>query len=287
MDYIQIALISILLGFGIILVIFFFQSGGIKTIKPSSRSPYYKPTFLILGSNNSGKTSFYFKLLSHNDGNTTKENISTVSSIEPNISEVSLPIANPQIGKKFQLIDYPGHLKYQQLFEKLLLEDITIQNIKGIVYMIDSSSVNFNDQDSVELIVKFLYHLIAITEKKHNGIDFLFAINKIDLFDSLPIHKIKSILETEIDKLIHHEISNVDKTSGIDKAGGIEDDENDDHERDVDGNLREFWLSVIGSPSGKFTFDKLEGNMDFFGGSVLKGKIEPWENWLDEKVVNP
>ncbi|EGW33897.1 uncharacterized protein SPAPADRAFT_48995 [Spathaspora passalidarum NRRL Y-27907] len=284
MDYVLIALITSLLGFVIILAIFFFQSGGIKNIKTSSRSPYYKPSFLILGANNSGKTSFYYKLLEMDQtGENTNIVTPTVSSLEPNITEVGLPLATQAFSKKYQIVDYPGHLKYNQLFEKLMINDITLQNIKGIVYMIDSSSVNFNDPDQVEHIVKFLYNLLPITERKRTGVDFLFAVNKTDLFDSVPIHKIQSILTTEIDKLIHNEISNIDKTSGIDKVSE-EDDEDDAHNQQ---SLREFWLSVIGSPNEKFSFDKLEGNMDFFGGSVLKGKVEKWENWIDEKVVNP
>ncbi|RLV92382.1 Signal recognition particle receptor subunit beta [Spathaspora sp. JA1] len=286
MDYILVGLLTALAGFIIILAIFFFQSGGIKTIKTSSRSPYYKPSFLILGGNNSGKTSFYYKLLEKEQtGENTKTITSTVSSLEPNITEIRLPLATDAIGKKFQLVDYPGHLKYQQLFEKLLTKDITLQNVKGIIYVIDSSSLNFNDSDQVEHMVKFLYNLLAITERKQTGIDFLFAVNKTDLFDSVPIHKIQTILTSEIDKLIHDEISNIDKTSGIDKA--IEDGDDSEESQHIQQSLREFWLSVIGSPDEKFTFDKLEGNMDFFGGSVLKNNVEKWENWIDEKVVNP
>ena len=39
----------------------------------------------------------------------------------------------------------------------------------------------------------------------------MIAINKTDLFDSVPVHKIKTKLELEINKLIRHEIENVEK----------------------------------------------------------------------------
>ncbi|KAI5967406.1 hypothetical protein CANMA_003049 [Candida margitis] len=312
MDKVLIILLSILIGFLILLVQFFLQSGGLKTIKISNKSPYFKPSFIICGANNSGKTALFYRLSTHTledekkkekDGRIT----TTVSSIEPNFGEIKLPITTPSIGKNYQLVDYPGHLKYWNLFTKLIKNDITLSNIKGVVVVIDSSSATWTKvgnnnnaagagagTNEVEKITKFLYNLLAITERKHNGIDFLFAVNKSDLFDSLPIHKIRTILESEIDKLIHNEINNVDKTSGIDVIEDI--DGNGDNENGEGGgsgtdggyreNLREFWLSIIGSNEGQFTFDKLEGNMDFMSGSVLKNKIDKWECWFDEKVVN-
>lgn len=311
MDKVLIILLSILIGFIIILIQFFLQSGGLKTIKLTNKSsPYYKPSFIICGANNSGKTALFYRLVSRTSAEEKEEEeeeekrnekiTTTVSSIEPNFGEVKLPITTPSIGKSYQLVDYPGHLKYWNLFTKLIKNDITLSNIKGIVVVIDSSSANWTKNGSstgngagtsveVEKITKFLYNLLAITERKQNGIDFLFAVNKSDLFDSLPIHKIRSILELEIDKLIHNEIDNVDKTSGIDVTEELEDNNkevNDSAGAGYRENLREFWLSIIGSSDGQFTFDKLEGNMDFMSGSVLKNKIDKWECWFDEKVVN-
>ncbi|KAI3402331.1 hypothetical protein KGF56_004901 [Candida oxycetoniae] len=288
MDKILLILLSLLVGFIILLIQFFFQSGGLKAIKLANTSPYYRPTFLICGPNNAGKTALFYKLISNG------EVVTTVSSIEPNFADISLPIASPQVGKKYQLIDYPGHLKYWNLFEKLILQDITLPQIKGVCVVLDSSSPNWSkDSLQVEKISKFLFNLLAITERKQNGVDYLFAVNKSDLFDSLPVHKIRSILEVEINRLIENEISSTEKTSGIDISN---DDENEGDNMSGMGsgsvshreNLREFWLGVIGSAKdATFTFDKLEGNMDFLNGSVLKDKIEKWEDWLDEKVVNP
>ncbi|CAI5756101.1 unnamed protein product [Candida verbasci] len=278
-DLILISLITILLGFILILLIYFFQSGGINAIKSSNKSPYFKPSFLILGANNSGKT-LYFYNLQQNDININQ----TISSIDPNFKEFILPFSNPAIGKKFQFVDYPGHLKYQNLFKNLLINDITLNNIKGIIYMIDSSNSNWSDPINVENIVKYLYNLLSITERKPNGVDFLFAINKSDLFDSLPPHKIKKILEKELGKLIKNEITNVNKNSDLDKKSDFIN--NDDEDVNNNDTLREFWLGIIGSSDAEFTFDKLEGNMDFISGSVLKNKISQWENWLDERVVN-
>lgn len=298
MDAVLISLLTILLGFILILFIFFIQTGGLKslvTTTTSKKSSLYHPTFLILGANNSGKTSFFYKLLQlsndEQDVTTTTTTTTTVSSLEQNVTKINLPISSPSIGKPYQLIDYPGHLKLQKVFERLIIDEITLRNLKGIIYMIDSSSVNINDDTNLESIVKFLYNLFSITERTPNGVDFLIAINKTDLFDSIPVHKIKTKLELEINKLIRHEIENVEKTSGIDdnvnengnnNGNSVNGDNNDGINSD---SLRAFWMSVVGS--GNFTFDKLEGNVDFIGGSVLKNKTNQWENWIDEKVVNP
>ena len=315
MDKVLLILLSILIGFIILLIQFFFQSGGLKAIKISTnKSPYYKPSFIICGPNNSGKTALFYRLVSsvreeeeeEEGAKGSKKITTTVSSIEPNFGDIKLPITTPSISKPYQLVDYPGHLKYWNLFTKLITNDITLGNIKGIVVVIDSSSANWTKNGGatttaasssvastgaeVEKLTKFLYNLLAITERKHNGVDFLFAVNKSDLFDSLPIHKIRSILELEIDKLIHNEINNVDKTSGIDINEEMDNSEKNGESGSSGAsyreNLREFWLSIIGSTEGQFTFDKLEGNMDFLSGSVLKNKIEKWESWFDEKVVN-
>ncbi|KAI5962697.1 uncharacterized protein KGF55_003773 [Candida pseudojiufengensis] len=286
MDKILLILSSILIGLTLILIQYLIQTNNltnpIKFLNPSSLVPnkssknLNKPTFLICGINNSGKTSLFYKL-------TTGEFKLTISSIEKNIGEINLPFAKPSISKKFQIIDYPGHLKYWNLFKNLVVSDIKLNNIKGIIIVIDSSSKKWsNGSIEMENLIKFLYNLISITERKQNGIDYLFAVNKNDLFDSLPVLKIKSILESEINKLINNEINNINKTSGIDK----ETTEKNEEELENNENLREFWLSIIGT-SQNFKFEKLEGNMDFIGGSILKNKIEKWEDWLDEKVMNP
>lgn len=287
MDLVQQILLTALAGLVIVLVLFFVQSGGISRTFTSSSSPYFKPTFLILGANNAGKTSLFYRFVDDSVPEGKKRPVTpTVSSIEPNITEIELPFSNNSISRVYQLVDYPGHLKYFQLFYKLLLEDITLQKVKGIVYVIDSSSQWFNNSENIEVISKYLFNLFLVTERLQNGVDFLFAVNKNDLFDSVPVHKVKSVLEAEINKLIQNELNTVDKQSGIDKS---EDDaESDEQYSSTIGHesLREFWLSVIGRPENKFTFDQLEGNTDFVAGSVLKNKVETWENWFDEKVVN-
>lgn len=263
MDNIQKCLVAVLAGLLIFLAVFYFQSGAGSA---RSHSKYYKPTFLVLGANSAGKTSLFYKL-------TGEEKASTVSSLEPNVGLLRVPFANASIAKEYQFIDYPGHLKYSQLLRKLIVEDITVSKLKGLIYVVDSSSHSL-DQQRVAAIAKDLFNLLSVTEKTPNGVDFLFAVNKQDLFDSKPVFKVKQTLEEELSRLIAAELSQLTQ-SGIDN-------EEEDITRET---TREFWQAVVG-PSRKFRFEILEGNMEFVGGSVAKNNVSNWENWFDEKAVN-
>ncbi|OBA19509.1 P-loop containing nucleoside triphosphate hydrolase protein [Metschnikowia bicuspidata var. bicuspidata NRRL YB-4993] len=277
MDRIQQGLLAAVLGLILVLVVFQLQSR--TDSKSGSSSPYCKPTYLIVGANGAGKTSLFYSLT-----NRTQNPASFVSSLEPNVASVRLPFANESIQKLYQLIDYPGHLKHSELLRTLILDDITVGKLKGVIYVVDSSSVSLSQELKVSAMAKELFLLLSTTEKNPNGVDFLFAVNKQDLFDSRPVHKVKQVLEDELAKLVADEIS----AKGLARGGsGIDNDdlEDDDEEKfRKEESTRDFWKAVVGSL--RFSFDFLEGNMEFVGGSVLKGAVGNWENWFDEKAVN-
>lgn len=277
MDQVQKIISALLVGLVIILIAMYFQSSGSATRKLSSK--LFKPTYLILGASGAGKTSLFF----HLEGG-AESPISTISSLEPNVGTISIPFSNTKIQKEYQLIDYPGHLKYSQLLRKLIVEDVTVSQLKGIVYVIDSTDQFLGHEGNLTSIAKQLYMLLSITEKIPNGVDYMFAVNKQDLFDSRPVAKVKQMLEEELDSLIKSELNSKGSTSG---GSGIDndDDENDEQEFQKQESTRDFWKSVLGTRRN-FKFEVLEGNMDFIGGSVTKGKTSHWENWFDEKAVN-
>lgn len=268
MDQVQKILASVLLGLVVLAIVWYIQ------LMTGRKALVSRPTYLILGITNLGKTLLFARWneATKDDGDDKwEEPIVTVSLIEPNYGQICLPFSKPSIQKHFQLIDYPGHLKYFDLLQKLILDEITLQRIKGVVFVIDSSQF----KDSSHTVAKYLFNLLSVTERLHNGVDFLFAVNKTDLFDSTPVIRVRQMLEDDINALIQNELTAIDKNNL---------DEGDDPVGTE--TLREFWLSVVGSKTGKFTFDKLEGNMDFVPGLVAKNKLESWENWLDERVVN-
>lgn len=272
MDNIQIILLSIVLG--LFLALFIPNRHKITNVLSKYSSKLSKTTYLILGANKAGKTALFNKLTKGG------EQPNTISSLEPNVGTISIPFANPAIRQDFQLIDFPGHLKYYQLLQKLIVEDVQLKNIKGVVYVIDSSNQSFAQEAKVLSMANFLFHLLSITERTANGIDFLFAINKQDLFDTKRINKIRELLEDELDKLIKGELALKGPTPG---GSGI--DDNDDDPLNINETTKEFWTAVM-KGSDRFRFSMLEGNMEFIGGSVLKSKTSDWENWFDEKAVN-
>lgn len=268
MDQIQLILATVLLGLVVLVVVWY------VILMTGRKALVSRPTYLILGITNLGKTLLFARwndVASDNAGERWEEPIVTVSLMEANYGQIRLPFSKPSIQKLFQLIDYPGHLKYFDLLQKLILNEITLQRVKGVVFVVDSSQF----KDSSHTVAKYLFNLLSVTERLHNGVDFLFAVNKTDLFDSTPVVRVRQMLEDDINSLIQNELTAIDKNNL---------DDNDDPVGTE--TLREFWLSVVGSKAGKFTFDKLEGNMDFVPGLVVKGKLEMWENWLDERVVN-
>lgn len=270
MDTIQTVLAALVAGLVIFVVVFYFQGPGAPG-KP--RSKFHRPTFLMVGPTGAGKTSLFFAL-------TKKKTVPTVSSLEPNVTSIGLPFSNEAIQSQYQLIDYPGHLKYSQLLRKLIVDEITVPKLKGVIYVVDSSSSNMSNDENVSAMARDLFQLLSLTEKVPNGVDFMFAVNKQDLFDSRPVAKIRTALEAALGQVIAGEIGLRGQNRG---ASGIDNDDSDEPDS-VQESTRDFWRSVVGSRP--FHFDILEGNMEFVGGSVVKNRVSAWENWFDEKAVN-
>lgn len=273
MDSVQLILATAVLALLVVLAVFSLQ--GRKATAGKVKSRYFKPTFLVVGVNGAGKTSLFYKLQDES------QQFSTVSSLEPNYGKISIPFSNPAIQKDYQFIDYPGHLKYSQLLRKLVIEDVTVKNLKGVIFVIDSSSQSLAQEGKVASIAKLLYDLLSITEKTPMGVDYLFAINKQDLFDTKPVFKVKSLIEEEIAKLVKEELG----AKGLARGGSGIDNDEEDEAFSTEESTREFWKALIGS-LGTFKFEILEGNMEFLGGSALKNKLLNWQNWFDEKAMN-
>lgn len=279
MDNVQLILLTAVAGLVLILISTYLVA---SKNDPRVASDLARPTFLLVGANGAGKTGL-FQLLTQETPNPVAP---TVSSLEQNVGTIQLPFSNATIAKKYQLIDYPGHLKYSQLLRKLIVDQVQVKNVKGVVFVIDASSMSLAHETRLAAIAKTLLDLLSVTEKTATGVDFLFAVNKQDLFDARPVHKVKQMVEDELAKLVADQINtkgSVGGGSGIDVEDDADGDDMEAAFRQGESS-REFWKATVGSRL--FKFDMLEGNMDFIGGSVLKSAVDNWKNWFDEKAVN-
>lgn len=231
------------------------------------KDKYSNDIFLIIGPNGSGKTALFFNL-SRGD---KLQALSTVSSIEPNFANIRLPLEDDKKKRKeFQIIDYPGHLKYKPMLNQLITEKLDSGHIKGFVYVIDSSP-NYINEDSIKFVTKELFSLLTLVERDPKGKDVLIAINKQDLFGAMQVAKIRQMIESEMTKLIKYHLQ--EKSVG----------EDEDHfEPNSFETTRELWSSIVGTSSPKFSFDMLESRVSFLGGSVLRKNTKEWTSWVDE-----
>lgn len=225
--------------------------------------------FIIVGPQQSGKTALYYFLT------TGKVPDLTVSSIEP--SEGKIKLHDDGYSENFTDVvirDFPANSKLKNLYLYPFLKD-NIRNIKGIIYVVDSSI--FDDKYCYEIATDLL-ELLKITESIPNGVDLSIFCNKCDYFTSRKPLKIKQMLEEEISKLYKLKLNNLSKVTKNDtREDEYDEDEEDD---DIEDALNPAFNG------GKFKFEMLEGNVDFLQGNVFKKKTSDLTNWLCEKAAN-
>lgn len=264
MDDAQIAIWTAFLG---IIVASLFLYIYLSSAGRNKKDSYSKDVFLIIGPNSGGKTALFFSLSRGDE----LQVLSTISSIEPNFANIFLPFDDDKKKRKeYQVIDYPGHLKYKPMLNQLITEKLDSGNIKGFVYVIDSSPMYINE-DSIKFVTKELFSLLTLIERDPQGKDVLVAVNKQDLFGAMQVSKIREMIEAEMTKLIKYHLQ--EKSVGEDV---------DQFEPNTFETTRELWSSIMGHSSPKFTFDMLESRVSFLGGSVLRKNTKEWISWFDE-----
>lgn len=230
-------------------------SGSI--VPGSSTNINRAPTFIIAGLSNSGKTSL-FNLL------TLDAVKPTVMSQESNVADdYMLPSSHRNF--RFKLVDFPGHFKFRSELLSLIRES---PQLKGLLFVVDSTT---NPKNMTE-VAELLYELINVTERRPDGVDILLACNKSESFTARPPLKVKTALENEIQEIIARKIKSLKSTSTHDSS--------DDDDVDDDAPLLHTQYST------RFTFDRMDGNVDALDGSVLKENIDKWECWIDERAMN-
>ncbi|ODV60852.1 Signal recognition particle receptor subunit beta [Ascoidea rubescens DSM 1968] len=301
----SIILITILVGLVLLGLFLIFQKSYSSTpahlLTNTSIKKNHIPTFLIIGPSNSGKTTLFHYLSkkssvleanangkdsdSDNEANNDKKVNNylpadgTVTSTTFNINnQFKLPLSS-SFKKNHILIDIPGNIQISNNLVPTFLKNYL--NIKGIIYLIDS---NASDESLISQS-NFLFNLLLKTESySPNGIDILIGLNKSEIFGSKPIFKVKNLLINQFDLLKRNYFQNRSSTiKNIDtdqmnqpNSNSIDNDNSGDNDNDFQ----------FANSSTSFSFDQLEGNVDFFTGSLYKNDIDRWENWLDERAVN-
>ncbi|KAL6949763.1 hypothetical protein ACO0QE_000423 [Hanseniaspora vineae] len=266
-------------------------SNGVSVGSSKSKSNNGKPTFLVVGPCSSGKTLFTYRLRSlaangeESDSNVTHNTNEldapfTVTSQTPlELINYSLPDLN---SKKFNLIDFPGHIKVRYQLESYIRDN---KNLKGVMFVMDSTDNGEKLVDTVD----FLFEVLNYVEKYHNGVDILIACNKKDLFAARPANKVEEQLQIKLKELTMRKRKSVaTKTSNNGGAGGSASGGKGRGGRQLGAastsneDSQELYAEHLMSSS--FSFQDLDGSFDSISGSVLRNEISNWLEWIEERL---
>uniref|UniRef100_A0A060TAI6 Signal recognition particle receptor subunit beta n=1 Tax=Blastobotrys adeninivorans TaxID=409370 RepID=A0A060TAI6_BLAAD len=213
-----------------------------------------KTTFLLVGPSGSGKTSLFMKWA------TGKLSDTVTSTTTNTFEELKVPFDGglDETVETVRIVDIPGHSKLRSHVQKAL-EDYD-NAIRGIVFVIDSAA----GAQAISQAASFLYWLLQKVEKKAGGIAILVAANKGDVFNALPVTKLRDTLEKEIDALRSA------RSKGVGDVDLNEDDE--------DGS----WIGL----EGQFHFKDLESEFAVMDGSVTASRTSKWDNWVQQHALN-
>lgn len=172
--------------------------------------------------------------------------------------------------KPFVLIDTPGHQKLRHGTFDTIQVSLHARTIHGVLFVVDASAMS--KPEKLREAAEYLYDILRITERVRGGTDILIAANKSELFTAVPAKRLRSLLETEFQKIRESRARTVGKVGS--------DEKDDDDYEDNAGS----WL---GLKDGKpFRFEDLESDVIVVDGSVESGKTSGWVNWMEERAVN-
>ena len=251
------------------------------------------PTFLLLGSSGSGKTSLISLLQRRSADPEADQAAITRTSQVPSTIALRLPPSIPLGSNKYrsendsslqsaekkivryEMIDTPGHGKLRL---EQALSHIENAAVRGVIFVADSSALDSSSSSVSQDTASFLHDtLLALqkrktakgTTKAKSEIPVLIAANKQDLFTALPHTAVMDRLQTEIERV------RVSRSKGLTTVGKENDEQDED---DVLG----------GSGEEKFSFTLLQDEygieVDVLGGAVRgdeAGKgVGKWDEWI-------
>lgn len=249
------------------------------------------PAFLLAGPSGSGKTTLLTYL---ERGNVAKTHTSQL----PLNVELELPASTNARSdqyrsvndtnleaKKIVLVDTPGHGKLRQ---HALDQTLRPKNLRGIIFVVDSSSLSNSDENGANLTetAQYLHDLLLSLQKRHMAskavkptppVPVLIAANKSDLFTALPADMVQSALEGEIEKLRQS------KSKGlVDSGVSLDDGTGDDSEQQLGGGGEDMF--AFGSMKEYAIDIEVAGGCAM--GSVSQDGIDikPWLEWIGQQL---
>lgn len=231
------------------------------TIQTNSKTVTKTPTIAILGPMNSGKTSLF--------------NLLTTNTTRPCVTSQEVSMWPGLLNGNITLIEFPGHIKLQYKWQDWLskvTENVNSTNLKGIIFVVDSTLNPTQWDKPAELLVDILEQI----ESLNHQTSVLIACNKSESFTARPPQKIKQFLEQQVGEVLARRKASLatgHKSSSKSNRGGEQDDEEDT----TDSTL----LNTFADPL-QFRFDALETSVEALAGSVLKNNIDSWQQWLED-----
>ncbi|KAL6946715.1 hypothetical protein ACO0RG_000877 [Hanseniaspora osmophila] len=262
---------------------------GVSVGGSNSKSNNGKPTFLIVGPCNSGKTllTYTLRFLAANEevsGTETTHNTQELDVPLTVTSQAPLELINynlPTLGLTTRNLTLSISRATYQL-ENYIKGN---KNLKGVIFVMDSTDNGEKLVDTVE----FLFEVLNYVEKYHNGVDILIACNKKDLFAARPANKVEEQLQIKLKELtVRKRKSVATKTSSHGSTGGPASSGKSRGGRQLvaastnSDDSQELYAEHL--MSSAFTFQDLDGSFDSISGSVLRNEITNWIEWIGERL---
>ncbi|QUC19091.1 uncharacterized protein UV8b_03332 [Ustilaginoidea virens] len=248
----------------------------------SSSSTYtVPPTIVLIGPDNSGKTSL-LTLLERGTKPAETHTTQAPQSVELNAStdahlKTSFRNHRDSTGTytKFLLVDTPGHGKLRNMAMGQLSRS---ERLKGVVFMADAAALG--EQETLVSTAAYLYDVLLLLQKKATEkgktkavAPVLVAANKMDLFTALPASRVKAQLENELSRIRRSRSKGLlDSGVGVDEIGSEE---------------KDTWLGEYGSE--KFAFQQMmefDIDVQVIGGSVTahEADVDEWWWWMAQRT---
>ncbi|KAI8982243.1 signal recognition particle receptor, beta subunit [Mycotypha africana] len=126
-----------------------------------------------------------------------------------------------------------------------------------IIYVIDSTTVN----RQIRPVAEYLYDILAKPKVQKQRIPILIACNKSDMITALPVEKIKTLLEAEMNRL------RATRTARVEQQQADVDDEEEQE-------------AYLGYEGENFKFDHVDNTVDFESCSVEKQELDNIKDWI-------